>query len=65
MSLLTILSLIGAAIKIITELSAWLAAHPEVTAAMRSRIDEMRSQATDISVIVEDLRESHARVEAP
>ena len=65
MPLLTILSLIGAALKIIAVVSEWMDTHPEVAADLRAKVDSIRVQTTVLSATVDDLREAHARVEAP
>ena len=65
MPVLTLISLILTAIKIVGEVSDWLAKHPEVTAAGRATLARVQAQAQQIEVDVEDLRETHARVEAP
>mgnify|MGYP003394706909 CR=1 FL=1 len=65
MPILTILGLIVAAIKIARELSAWLKEHPEITTAVRTRLEEIHEQVGQVESSVSDLRDAHARVESP
>ena len=64
MPILTVLSLILTIIKVVGALTDWLATPPEITAAVRAKVDTMQAQTAAIETTVDELREAHARVES-
>jgi len=65
MSILTIISLIATTIKVVSTLADWLGKHPDITAAVRSTVNDMLVQVENLEDTVDNLREAHSRVEAP